>query len=330
MRPVYEILSQSLGPDSILVAQGQAFGAHLAHEKHGTPFATINLQPVAFRSTHDSPLLPGWIPLSIRPVVYSLIDSLVLDREFTRELNSFRSELGLPRVHRIFGSWVHSPQKSIGLFPGWFAPPQPDWPAQAELAGFVYSKEGQGELDPEISAFLARGEPPVVVTAGTAVRGADRFFEVSVQACIELGRRALLLTRYHDQVPSPLPEGVAAFPYAPFEVVLPRGAALIHHGGIGTVAQALAAGIPQLIRPMTFDQPDNAARVQRLGAGLSIRPDRYTPRTAVRALDTLLHSEDVSAKCRLYSAMIDPGAGLAAACDIIEATASHGMPPESP
>jgi UDP:flavonoid glycosyltransferase YjiC (YdhE family) len=179
--------------------------------------------------------------------------------------------------------------------------------------------EANGELNPALSAFLDQGEPPIVVTAGTAMKHADRFFEVSIQACIELGRRALLLTRYPDQLPSRLPDGVATFTYAPFGAVLPRAAAFVHHGGIGTVAQALAAGIPQLIRPLAFDQPDNAARVQRLGAGLSIRPDHYTPRNVAKMLDELLRSGDVSAKCRLYSARIDAGAAITAACNIIEA-----------
>jgi UDP:flavonoid glycosyltransferase YjiC (YdhE family) len=291
----------------------------LAHERHGTPFVTIHLQPAAFRSIHDAPLVPGRIPLSLRPALYRLIDSLVLDREFAPRINEFRSELGLPRVRRIFASWVHSPQKTIGLFPDWFASPQRDWPAQAELTGFVVFDEANGELNPALSAFLDQGEPPIVVTAGTAMKHADRFFEVSIQACIELGRRALLLTRYPDQLPSRLPDGVATFTYAPFGAVLPRAAAFVHHGGIGTVAQALAAGIPQLIRPLAFDQPDNAARVQRLGAGLSIRPDHYTPRNVAKMLDELLRSEDVSAKCRLYSARIDAGAAITAACNIIEA-----------
>jgi rhamnosyltransferase subunit B len=319
IQPLYEILSENLSSNAILVAQGQMFGAHLAHEKLGVPFVTINLQPAAFRSIHDAPLMPGWIPPSLRSAVYALLDYLVLDRELAGDINAFRSQLGLPKARRIFASWVHSPQKSIGLFPDWFAPPQPDWPTQTELAGFVFLDEGPRPLDPALSAFLAEGEPPIVFTPGTAMRHADLFFEASIQASIEMGRRALLLTQYPDQVPSPLPDGVATFAYVPFAAVLPHSAALVHHGGIGTVAQALAAGIPQLVRPMAFDQPDNAARVQRLGVGLSIRPDHYKPRTVAGMLHTLLNSQDVHTKCRFYSDVIHPDAGLAAACNAIEA-----------
>ena len=329
MQPLYEILSENLSSSAILVAQGQTFGAHLAHEKHGVPFVTIHLQPAAFRSIHDAPLMPGWIPPSLRSTVYALLDYLVLDRELASDVNAFRSQLGLPKVHSIFASWAHSPQKSIGLFPDWFAPPQPDWPTQTELAGFVFLDEGPRPLGPALSAFLAEGEPPIVFTPGTAMRHADLFFEASIQASIELGRRALLLTQYPDQVPSPLPDGVATFAYVPFAAVLPHSAALVHHGGIGTVAQALAAGIPQLVRPMAFDQPDNAARVQRLGVGLSIRPDHYIPHTVVRMLHTLLNSQDVLTKCRFYSDVIHPDTGLAVACNAIEAVAELPKPPNN-
>jgi len=83
-------------------------------------------------------------------------------------------------------------------------------------------------------------------------------------------------------------------------------------------AQALAAGIPQVVRPMTFDQPDNAARLARLGVGSSISPDRYEVRAAASALDALLSSQAVSEKCRVYSSRIDSVRGLHLACNAIE------------
>jgi len=100
---------------------------------------------------------------------------------------------------KFTASWLRgppSPQKSIGLFPDWFAPPQPDWPTQAELAGFVFLGEGPRPLDPALSAFLAEGEPPIVFTPGTAMRHAEVFFEASIQASVELGRRALCEAKF--------------------------------------------------------------------------------------------------------------------------------------
>jgi len=322
IQPLYEILSRNLASNEIVVAHGQAFGAHLVHEKHGVPFVTVQLQPAAFRTMYDAPLMPGWIPRFLRPSVYTFLDYLVLDREFARGLNAFRSKLGLPKIHKIFASWIHSPQKSLGLFPDWFAAPQPDWPSQTSLTGFVFLHEGPRPLAPDLSAFLADGEPPIVFTPGTAMRRSDLFFQASVQASMEMGRRALLLTQYPDQLPPRLPDGVAASIYVPFETLLPRCAALVHHGGIGTAAQALAAGIPQLVRPMTFDQPDNAARLKRLGVASSIRPDHYRARPVADALNFLLTSQAVSDNCRHFASVIDPARGLQDACDAIETVAA--------
>lgn len=319
IRPLYRILTGLLDSSTILVSQGQTFGAHLVHEKHGAPFVTIQLQPAAFRSSHDAPLFPAWIPRFARPAVYAILDRLVLDRALAGGLNAIRAELGLPAVRRLFASWVHSPQRTIGLFPDWFAAPQPDWPSGTELTGFVFLPEAPASLDPRLSAFLAQGGAPVVFTPGTAARHADEFFEASIRASLRLGHRALLITRYQDQLPSSLPEGVAALPCVPFPAVLPRSAALVHHGGIGTAAQALAAGIPQLVRPSAFDQPDNAVRLERLGVASSIRPADYTPDAVAERLHFLLSSPEVAANCRRYSARIDAGAALTRVCEAIEA-----------
>ena len=103
----------------------------------------------------------------------------------------------------------------------------------------------------------------MVFVAGSGNRQATRFFSAAVEACHRLGCRGMLLTRYAEQCPQRLPPGVRHFDYAPLSHVLPRAAALVHHGGIGTAAQGLASGRPQLVMPMTFDQPDNASRLVR-------------------------------------------------------------------
>ncbi len=168
--------------------------------------------------------------------------------------------MGLAPAKHILGSWAHSPDKTIGLFPEWFASPQPDWPQNAKLAGFVLHSDGPGTLPPQLVDFLDAGAPPIIFTPGTEMKHAHDFFATSVQALAQLGRRGILVSRHTEHLPPSLPEGVISFPYIPFDAALPRAAAIVHHGGIGTTAQAIAAGIPQVVRPMAHDQPDNAAR----------------------------------------------------------------------
>jgi rhamnosyltransferase subunit B len=303
MPRVYEAVAAHHVPgETVVAAAGMMFGARIAQEKLGLPLATIHLYPMCFRSIHDPNGWPWWVPLPLRRAVFALIERGI-DRSFGAEINAFRSRLGLAPVARVLSRWWNSPQMVLGLFPEWLSPPQPDWPAHTELTGFpLYDTLQPFTAAWELDAFLAAGEPPLVFSHSSAVLDAHRFFAASVTVAQALGRRAVLLTPHGEQVPQPLPPGVCHFPYVPHHRLLPRAAALIHHGGIGTAFQALAAGIPQLIVPAFLDQPDNGRRLTRLGVAETVRPGDYCPRQVSRKLERLLRSEAVAASCRDYAA----------------------------
>lgn len=301
------------------------FGAHIAHEKLGFLFITIHLQPAAFRSANDFPLLPSWMPSLLRRGLFNLLDALVLDKLFAPEINKFRGGLNMPPVKKIFDRWIHSPQKNLGLFPDWFAPSQPDWPPQTQLTSFVYydkpsrQKAHSGRLE----EFLDAGDAPIIFTPGTAMKHANQFFADCIQACQMLGRCGILLTQHPEQLPRELPPDIQHFAYLPFSVALPRAAALVHHGGIGTVAQAIAAGIPQVIRPMAHDQPDNAARVERLGIGVSLSPKKFSAASLAEKLNAVTASQQVRDRCQAYAQKINPEQSLDETCAAIEAFARN-------
>lgn len=320
MEPAYQIIAGFDPSKTILVAQGQFFAAHIAHEKLGFPFITIHLQPAAFRSVHEFPLLPISLPPFAVRGLFSLIDALVLDKLFAPNINRFRQSLGLPPIKKIFGGWMHSPQLNIGLFPEWFAQLQPDWPPQTQLTGFVYydKQNGNEELPDELETFLSAGSAPIIFTAGTAMKHADQFFQDCIGACQLLGQRGILLTQHPEQLPAELPQGIQHFAYLPFSKVLPRAAALVHHGGIGTTAQAIAAGIPQVIRPMAHDQPDTAARVEKLGIGVSLSPQKFNAASLAEKLSALVTSQAVLDRCKAYAERIHPDQSLHDTCSIIE------------
>jgi UDP:flavonoid glycosyltransferase YjiC (YdhE family) len=247
------------------------------------------------------------------------VDRFLIDRELAAETNAFRAELGLPAVSRFFDRWLHSPQLVIGLFPAWFAPPPPDWPPNVHLTGFPLWDEAEvRQLPGELEKFIQGGEPPVIFTAGSAMAQGKDFFGESVEVCRRSGRRGLLLTQFPEQLPPRLPDGVRHFDYVPFSEVLPRAAAFVHHGGIGTTAQALAAGVRQLVVPLAHDQPDNAVRVRRLGVGDFLLPKAYKAPAVLKRLDRLLGSSEVAAACRRRAGEVVAGAGLEQACDLIE------------
>jgi UDP:flavonoid glycosyltransferase YjiC (YdhE family) len=93
---------------------------------------------------------------------------------------------------------------------------------------------------------------------------------------------------------------------------------MVHHGGIGTVSQGLAGGVPQVVMPMGFDQFDNAARIERLGVGASLPRDRFRGPRLAEVLATLLGDERVATRCREVAARFVGGRGLAAVADEVE------------
>ena len=103
--------------------------------------------------------------------------------------------------------------------------------------------------------------------------------------------------------------------------VLPRCAAIVHHGGIGTLAQAIAAGTPQLTMPMGFDQPDNATRLARLGIGRWVRPAEFTAEHVAAALRGLLDDPRTRESCGRWSAQLRQERAIDHTCDLLEQVA---------
>lgn len=309
---------------SIVVASTLAFGARVAQEKLRLPVITIHAMPLLMESRYASPILPGvplpsWVPSRLRHWVGRGADRYVIGPAALPTINAFRQELGLNPVRRL-RYWWNSPSRVLLLFPDWFAASQPDWPQQAMHVGFpIADRFGDTDrLGARLTRFMQGNDPPLVFTYGSAMRQASGFFRTALAICERLGRRGVLLAPEHGQVPESLPETLIHVPYAPLSVLLPRSAALIHHGGIGTVAQALAAGTPQMIVPVAFDHFDEAARVKRLGAGLSLSRRRFTPARGARRLRRLLASAEVASACGDLKRRLDGLDGVAAACDAIE------------
>ena len=312
---------------SVVAASSLGFGALAAQETLGVPVVSVHLSPVVFRSEHECSVLPGlymppWLPGVLKRWQWRLVDVAVADRLLAPGINEFRAELGLSPVRRVLHDFIHSPRRVLGLFPAWFADAQPDWPAQTVLTGFpLYDERGATQMAPELDEFLAAGEPPIVFTPGSAMIHGQSFFTAAVAACRLLKRRGLLLTRFAEQVPTALPPYVRHFDFAPFSEILPRCAALAHHGGVGTLSQALAAGVPQLVMPMSHDQPDNAARLERLGVAATVWPKHFQGMTVAREFARLLESGDVQSRCRAIADQMRCEEPLSATCDEIERAA---------
>src|SRR4051812_12026194 len=231
LRPMYEIARDfSQRDDAVIAASTLAIGARIAQEKHGIALASVHLSPSVFQSIHQPPKIPGlkffspWAPLPLMRALFTMIHAMV-DSTIAPPVNALRRELDLPPVRQILKYW-HSPQRVIGLFPQWFGAKQPDWPAQLMLTGFpLFDEPDLSPISPELDRFINAGDPPIAFTPGSAMWNGRKFFDASVDACVKLNRRGLLLTRHRDHLPPALPPNVIHVHYAPFSQLLPRCAA---------------------------------------------------------------------------------------------------------
>jgi rhamnosyltransferase subunit B len=318
MRRVYRLIADRYAPgETVVIAQGWLFGARIAQEKLGVPLATVYLQPVLFGSAHDNPGLPHWAPRWIPRLVNRLVEWSV-DRGLGRAIDTFRAELGLPRAERPVMRWWRSPELVIGFFPEWFSAPQPDWPGQTLLGGFALYDAPEGTVAAELEDYLVDGEPPLVFSQAWLIGDADDYFAASVEVARRLGRRAVLLTANPRQLPGSLPAGVRHFGFVPLSRLLPRAAAIIHNGGIGTIGQALAAGVPQVTVPMVLDQFDNSRRLLRLGISANVPSSAYRPAAVARLLRDLLESSEAAQRCRDYASRMREDRPFEKACLALE------------
>lgn len=310
MLPLYRELESLLRPgDTLIVASTLALTARLAQELLHTRVATVHLAPSCLLSAYDASLPAGlrWLkafpPWAVRTVL-NLLERAILDPLICADLDPCRGALGLPPVRKVLSGWLHSPERVICAFPDWFAAPQPDWPQNTVCTAFPRLESRPGEtLDPALQAFLDAGPAPIAFTPGSAMAHGRQFFERALAACAQLGQRAVLVTPFRDQLPAQLPPFAWHASYVPFDLLLPQVAAFVHHGGIGTSAKVLAAGKPQLVVPFAFDQPDNAARLIKLGVAASVAPTAPV-RDWVAALAHLLHEPSIHEACRLRAAAI--------------------------
>jgi rhamnosyltransferase subunit B len=326
----YETLRAEAGGDAVMLGSLWAFGARLLHETTGVPYLSAHVSPSTILSAEAPPVhagfrIPAGLPLPARRLLLRAIESWAIDPLMTPSLDAVRGTLGLKPARRVMTRWIHAPQGVLALYPRWFAAIPADGPGACRQVGFPLFDPAPGVgLDAELLAFLAAGPQPVVITAGsTGLDGGD-FFARTLQAVRACGRRAVLLGDLGGAPPDLAADAIHRR-FVPLAALLARSAALLHHGGIGTAAFALAAGLPQLVTPFAHDQFDNAERLVALGG--AVRGDPAAPAEVLAAmLARLLDDPAIGARCRavrLQAAADCGSAACSAAVDALEAAGAR-------
>jgi rhamnosyltransferase subunit B len=259
-----------------------------------------------------------WVFISPSQITTAPLRARLFSSMLASDIERIRSSLGLqPSVPETY--WLTYASESIALWPEWFAASE-DWPSKLVSVGFMVedATETDGLLHSRIESMLAKGPPPVLITAGTGAYLGGDFHDASARACTLLNRPGIVVSRYAAQIPRHLPDSVCSVDFLPFRTLMPRMGAVIHHGGVGTLSCALGAGVPQLVLPMGADRPDNAVRLQRLGVAEYLPPPQWKPELIADSLRRLLDSPAVSHRCNEFAKRLENANAAKAACEVIE------------
>lgn len=295
-------------------------GARWPCEQKGVPTAVCALSPCTWFNTRDKIVMPSFRgenpgPLTVKFDVWA--GRVFIGAIIDRTLNRIRREMGMSAGKH----WMHREPSlgdiALGLWSPHFRAPLPGDPAGSTVCGFPWhDRDEEREGVPDWEHFLNDGEPPLVFCLGTAaVHTAGKFYHDAAEACRTLNRRGMLLVGRTELLNHSWPKDVRAFAYAPFSRLFPRAAVNIHHGGIGSTGQALRAGKPTLICPLSHDQYDNAARCARLGVSRTLKHAKVSPGRMADSLRSLLEEPSCFSRAAAFGAKIaaEDGAALAAA-----------------
>lgn len=292
MRADYETVRAvaAEAPTAGVVNHVWCFGGALAAEASGLPWAMAGLAPASWLSARDpsqflNDRVPRWLlepatRMVIQPVARLLYEPAV--RDLARDLKL------APRRDRFWGAQRRA-ALNLALWSPHFRGPAADDPPHARIVGFP-GVPAAAPLPTETEEFLRSGEPPVVMGMGSVYPTVSaRLYRLVGEICSERGRRALLVGASPEAVADLAPRVHAVGP-TPYSAVFPRASLVIHHGGIGSTAEALRSGRPTLVISFGNDQHDNGWRLEGLGAGLAFSAARASRRRIASAIDRCLAS----------------------------------------
>ena len=238
---------------------------HLDLPKLGVLYTTCMLPS----SQHPPPSVP-WhgMPDWMNDVLWRA-NRLLSDKLARGAVSGARVGIGLPPIDDLRRHLTEECPLVIAADEILF-PPDPAWQGRYPYANFIYFDD-PAPLDPELDAWLGAGEPPVFVGFGSmSGEGTDRIGRMIVDAISVTGRRCIVGAGWAGLGAGSLPPGWRVVREAPHALLFPRTAVVVHHGGSGTTASALRAGVPQVILPLILDQFYHAHRLHL--AGIAPRP----------------------------------------------------------
>ncbi|MBO7564192.1 MAG: glycosyltransferase family 1 protein [Clostridiales bacterium] len=284
------LIEKVMTPESIIIARHRSsISGLLAAEKHHLRYASMILAPNYFSHME-------------------LHDELFGDA-FCEEINAAREVLGLPPI-TDWKDWTYSPKTILCGWPDWYSERDETWadsavpigyipdPAQKEASAALADQEDLFGTETEIGSFLKEAErenvKTAIVTGGSSRMVSKDFYSTAIRSCILAGVSTIAVTPYDEFIPEDLPDSVLCVHSAPIRDIMKKVDIVVHHGGMGTISEAIDAAIPQVILPHLTDGPDNADRLAALGIASKFPPKMWDPEKIAESIRRWLFEEDRS------------------------------------
>ena len=294
-------------------------------EYYGIPLAAVHHLPIRANGQVG-------LPTFVRPPAQSVRSVLTLSdwaqwRMTKKAEDVQRRELGLPKAvstaaRRMMERGSLEIQACDELcFPGLAA----EWGGQRPFVGAL-TLARPTDSDDEVTSWIAAGTPPIYFGFGSLpVQSPDDLFAMISSACKQLGERALICSAATDFDHIPYSDDVKVVGTVNFAAVLPACRAVVHHGGPGTTAAGLRAGVPSLILWSTADQPISAAQVKQLKVGSARRFSVTTRESLVAGLRRILGPQYVTRAREIGARMTTAATSVAATADLLEDAVRRGV-----
>lgn len=317
---------RSLADDSDLVLTGQTYQEIAANvaEYHGLPLVTL----------HHVPMRPNGEVVAILPAPVSRVGVRVFDwltwRLSKKVEDKQRAELRLPKTKTASPRRINAlgaleiQAYDAAAFPG-LAAEWTEWEYQRPFVGAL-TLELATSADEEVASWIAAGSPPIFFGFGSMpVQSPSEAMEMISGACAQLGERALICAGWSDFENVPEFDHVKVVGAVNYASIFPMCRAAVHHGGSGTTAASLRAGIPTLVLSVDGNQMIWGAQIRRrLKVGTHRRLSNTTQETLVADLRRILQPEYAMRARELAGRMTKTSESIAKAADLVEHFAVSG------
>ncbi|HEX9070053.1 MAG TPA: glycosyltransferase [Ktedonobacterales bacterium] len=330
LRPrIAELRAACAGADALVTSPTQ-IAASFVHDLDQVPYVSVTLQPVTLPSAEMEPQpTPFPAPRALRGLANRaswMVGGLAIRPMTDPPINAIRADYGLPpRRNWMWDGNISEKWAALAVSRA-FIQPASDWPPQVRTIGFLFHDDDEHWAEPPALRELFEGGKPVVALSSGSMSAEiaefAAFYREGIAGIHAVGARALVIGAPADALPATGDPDTLALPFAPFSAIYPQCAAVIHHGGSGTLAQALRSGVPMLVVPWGADQFFNGAQIARQGVGLWLRRSRFTADRVAGALGQMLADPSFHRRARVCAGIIAGEDGVGSLCAMVESAAS--------